>query len=209
MSKSIVIVDDHILFGQSLKEVINTYKEYEVLHLFKNGKELQDFLKKKLIVPDIVLLDVRMPILDGVATMEWLKSNFPSLKVLALTMASDENTLLKMLSYGCRGYLLKNIDLETLKIALDDVDKKGYYYNTLDVKENKENFKSDKSQLSNREKEFLKYVCTDLTYKEIANKMHLSPKTIDGYRESLFNKLNVKSRQGLAVYSVKHKFYDI
>lgn len=209
MSKSIIIVDDHVLFGQSLKGVIDSYREYEVTDLCKNGKEFQKILQQKKQLPDIVLLDVRMPILDGVATMQWLSVNFPDLKVLALSMASDEETLLKMLGYGCRGYLLKNIDLKTLKMALDEVHEKGYYYNTLDVKENKEQFKDKKTELSDREKEFLKYVCTDLTYKEIADKMHLSPKTIDGYRESLFNKLKIRSRQGLAVYSVKHKFYEI
>ncbi|MDN3593591.1 response regulator transcription factor [Zunongwangia endophytica] len=208
MSKSIVIVDDHALFGQSLKVLINSYKDYRVKGVFTNGKELQDNLRKMDLRPDLILLDVRMPVMDGLQTMQWLKREFPKQKTMALTMEDDEETLLRMLSFGCRGYLLKDIDPDKFKLALDHVVTTGYFVDreAMDELAKRERIKD---QFSEREVELLKYVCSEMTYKEIASEMNLSPKTIDGYRESLFNKLNIKSRVGLAVYAIKNHYCTI
>ncbi|WBL21271.1 response regulator transcription factor [Zunongwangia sp. HRR-M8] len=208
MSKSIVIVDDHTLFGQSLKILINSFKDYRVKAVYKNGKELQDNLRMMDLRPDIILLDVRMPVMDGLETMQWLKQEFPKQKAMALTMEDDEDTLLRMLSYGCRGYLLKDIDPDKFKQALDHVINTGYYVDNESMAQLAKK-ESLKNVFSEREVELLKYVCSEMTYKEIASVMHLSPKTIDGYRESLFTKLNIKSRVGLAVYAIKNNFYTI
>ncbi|WBL26871.1 response regulator transcription factor [Zunongwangia sp. HGR-M22] len=208
MSKSIVIVDDHTLFGQSLKILINSFKDYRVKAVYKNGKELQDNLRMMDLRPDIILLDVRMPVMDGLETMQWLKQEFPKQKAMALTMEDDEDTLLRMLSYGCRGYLLKDIDPDKFKQALDHVITTGYYVDNESTAQLAKK-ESLKNVFSEREIELLKYVCSEMTYKEIASVMHLSPKTIDGYRESLFTKLNIKSRVGLAVYAIKNNFYTI
>ena len=208
MAKSIVIVDDHVLFGQSFKGLVDSFDDYRVKAVFRNGKELQDYLKKTDLHPDLILLDVRMPVMDGLQTMQWLKQEFPEQKTMALTMEDDEEILLKMLSFGCRGYLLKDIDTDKFKEALDTVIETGYclYKDMMDELAKRG---QAKQQFSERETEFLKYVCTEMTYKEIAAKMNLSPKTIDGYRESLFNKLNIKSRVGLAVYAIKNNFCNI
>ncbi|MFC6860223.1 response regulator transcription factor [Zunongwangia atlantica] len=208
MSKSIIIVDDHVLFGQSLKGLVDSFDGYRIKAVYKNGKELQDNLRKMDLRPDLILLDVRMPVMDGLQTMQWLKQEFPKQKAMALTMEDDEEILLKMLSFGCRGYLLKDIDPDKFKKALDSVTDTGYYIDK-EVMEELERKERAKEQFTDREIEFLKYVCTEMTYKEIAAEMNLSPKTIDGYRESLFVKLDIKSRVGLAVYAIKNNYCTI
>ncbi|SFC31141.1 two component transcriptional regulator, LuxR family [Zunongwangia mangrovi] len=208
MSKSIVIVDDHVLFGQSLKGLVDSFDDYRVKAVYKNGKELQENLRKMDLRPDLILLDIRMPVMDGLQTMQWLKQEFPKQKAMALTMEDDEEILLKMLGLGCRGYLVKDIDPDKFKQALDSVVDTGYYVDK-EVMEELERKERSKEQFSEREIEFLQYVCTEMTYKEIAAEMRLSPKTIDGYRESLFVKLDIKSRVGLAVYAIKNNFCTI
>lgn len=206
MSKTILIVDDHILFAQSLQSLVNSFQEYKILKVLKNGQELVNYFLENHVKPDIVLLDIRMPVMDGIQAMEWLQQHEPKQKVLALTMEHEEATIIKMIRLGCRGYLLKDIEPREFLFALETVYKSGYYLNP-DIDENLVyHAKSENTeQISGREKEFLSLACTELTYKEVAAKMNLSPKTIDNYRESLFHKLNVKSRVGLVLYALKHK----
>lgn len=213
MSKhNVVIVDDHQLFAGSLEGLVNSYPNYEVAYHTLNGKELIDKLEATNRNPDLILLDINMPIMNGIETMEWLKQNRPDIKVLALSMEDDEDTIIKMLRHGAKGYLLKDIEPLVFKQALDDVMDKGFYYsdkvsNTLLGSLDGGN--SDRVKLKEREIEFLKLACTEKTYKEIAGEMFLSPKTIDGYREALFEKLEVRSRIGLVLYCIKNKIYRV
>lgn len=210
MTKTILIVDDHTLFAQSLLGLINSFQEYKVLKVLSNGQELIDYFKSNQVKPDIVLLDIRMPVMDGIQAMKWLESHQPSQKTLALTMEHEEQTIIKMLCMGCRGYLLKDIEPEEFFYALETVSESGFYLNPEISEEitTSSRFKNIEN-LTAREKEFLALACTEMTYKEVAEQMNLSPKTIDGYRESLFHKLEVKSRVGLALYAVKHDFVKI
>jgi DNA-binding NarL/FixJ family response regulator len=210
MKYSVVIVDDHLLFAQSLQGLINSFDEYKVVFHALNGKELQTKLITEDSLPDLVLLDINMPVMNGMETMEWLKENHPEVKVLALSMDDNEETIIKIIRKGARGYLLKDIHPEVFHKAMNEVLSKGFYYServnnsllhALDKKE--------EISLKERELEFLKWACTELTYKEIAAKMFLSPKTIDGYREVLFEKLEVKSRIGLVLYAIKHKLFEV
>ncbi|NER13917.1 response regulator [Leptobacterium flavescens] len=210
---SIAIVDDHLLFAQSLDSLVSSFGDYEVTFHATNGKnfiENLDRLKEK---PDVVLLDINMPIMNGIETMSWLKENKPEQKVIALSMDDSEETIIKMLRLGAKGYLLKDIHPQVFKRAITDVIEKGFYYseritNTLlDTLDRKD--KNEDVFLKDREIEFLKLACTEKTYKEIAGEMYLSPKTIDGYRETLFDKLEVKSRIGLVLYAIKHKYIEI
>ncbi|WP_311195903.1 response regulator transcription factor [Antarcticibacterium sp. 1MA-6-2] len=118
MSRTVIIVDDHTLFAQSLVSLIHSFENFEVTAVFKTGQELVDYFSQGNPVPDIVLLDVRMPVMNGVETMLWLKENLPDQKVLALTMEHDEETIIKMIKLGCRGYLLKDIEPEEFLDAL-------------------------------------------------------------------------------------------
>lgn len=210
MSKTIIIVDDHTLFAKSLVGLINSFDDFEVVQVMKNGQELVNYFKDGDQIPDIVLLDIRMPVMDGIETMAWLKDHFPEQKVLALTMEHDEETIIKMIRLGCRGYLLKDIDPDEFSHALSRVYDDGYYNNeeTREAMSHQMRHKNIE-ELSPREKEFLHLACSERTYKEVAEVMHLSPKTIDGYRENLFHKLEVKSRVGLVLFAVKNRMISL
>lgn len=210
MNKSVIIVDDHNLFGQSLKGLIGSFPDYEVLEVFRNGQELVDYLSADKLLPNIILLDVRMPVMNGFETMEWVKKNHPGLKVLALTMEHEEETIIKMIKAGCRGYLLKDIEPDEFLFALNCVNESGFYLNEESaVASCSKEIDNKGEKLSQREAEFLNLACSELTYKQVADEMNLSPKTIDGYRESLFNKLRVRSRVGLVLYAVKNKIVEV
>ncbi len=209
MKKTIVIVDDHNLFAQSLQGLVNSFQNYEVIKVLKNGQELLNYFKANNKRPDILLLDIRMPIMDGIATMAWLKDNFPEQKTLALTMEHDENIIIKMVRMGCRGYLLKDIEPEEFLYALESVATSGYYFSEEIVEVMDHPSSKNYGDLSNREMEFLNHACSEKTYKEVAEVMNLSPKTIDGYRESLFSKLQVKSRVGMVLFAVKNDIVKI
>ena len=213
MKYSIVIVDDHILIANALSSIISNFKQFEVLYVCDGGKDFQEKINGRE-VPDIVLLDVNMPVIDGFETARWIKENYPQVKIMALSMQNDEQSLIKMIRNGARGYVLKNILPSDLNKALTKLVDTGYFFpewatqkvfasigeHTIDV-----NLKSD---LSDREMEFLKYAATEMTYKEIAENMFCSPRTIENYRDSLFEKLNIKSRVGLAVYAIRNGYAD-
>lgn len=212
MNHSVVIVDDHILFAQALEKLVNTFDNFEVLYHAKNGKEFLDKLAQEGLQPDVALMDINMPVMNGVETMQWVNKNRPEIKVLALSMDDDEATIIKMLRAGAKGYLLKDINPAILEDSLNEVVEKGFYYSeriTNTVLRSLNKTDPPHQILKDREVEFLKLVCTEMTYKEIASEMFLSPKTIDGYRESLFEKLQVKSRVGLVIYAIKNKLYRV
>ncbi|MEM9300246.1 MAG: response regulator transcription factor [Bacteroidota bacterium] len=212
-SYSVVIVDDHLLFAQALENLVNTFKDFHVLYHAKNGKELFEQLNKNDQLPDVVLLDINMPIMNGIETMQELSKNHPEIVVLALSMDDEESTIIKMLRSGAKGYLLKDIHPKTFKDALTEAVQKGFYYSdqittTVLGSLHRAN-KTPEVTLKDREIEFLKLACTEKTYKEIAGDMFLSPKTIDGYRETLFEKLHIKSRVGLVLYAIKHNYFKV
>lgn len=207
MSKTIIIVDDHVLFAKSLVGLVNSFPGFTVLEVFKNGQELIDYLQAKNVKPELILLDIKMPVFNGIETMTWLRKHLPKQKALALSMEEDENFILKMIRLGCRGYLLKDIEPKEFLKALNEVIESGYYFNSevteaLNNTNNKEELAFE--PLTKREMEFLQYACSEMTYKEVADKMYLSPKTIDGYRENLFSKLRVKSRVGMVIFAIKN-----
>jgi DNA-binding NarL/FixJ family response regulator len=209
---SIVIVDDHSLFAQALENLVNTFDGFKVLYTVKNGDDFCRELKLASKVPDIALIDINMPVMNGIETTKWLTRNFPAIKVLALSMDDDENTIISMLRAGAKGYLLKDINPSILQEAFREIIDKGFYYSekiTNTVLNSLNKAEATQQHLKDREIEFLKLVCTEKTYKEIAGEMFLSPKTIDGYRETLFEKLQIKSRVGLAVYAIKNKIFII
>lgn len=205
----IIIVDDHLLFSQALNGLVSNFVEFNVIAVLGNGKELINYLNQKNQPPEIVLMDIQMPIMNGIEATQLLKEKFPKIKVLALSMECEEETILKMLHAGAKGYLLKDIHPSILKHALNEVNSNGFYYtenvastllNSIHKKETAKNI-----FLKDRELEFLKLACTERTYREIAEVMCLSPKTIENYRESLFEKLEAKTRIGLVLYAIKEK----
>ncbi len=214
MKNKVIIVDDHTLFTRALGSLIDTFPEYEVQFTFNNGSELVDKFAAGLAVPAIILLDVKMPIMDGIATMKWLKKYKPEAKVISISMEDDEKTIISMIRNGAKGYLLKDTEPALLKTALDTVLAKGYYHtelvtNSLMNALDNDKIKLDTVEIKARELEFLKLACEEKTYREIATQMCLSPKTVDNYRHILFEKLGVKNRIGLVIYAVKNGIFIV
>lgn len=217
MSKvKIALADDHVLLRNGLAGLV-TNLGYTVLLECNNGKDLASKLDKDNL-PDVVLMDINMPEMDGYATTAWLKSNYPLVHVLALSMYDDENAIIRMLRSGARGYIMKDSDPLELKHAIDDVVNKGVHYSELVTGKllhsiyNLDGSAGNTQQLlelNDREIEFLKLASTEMTYREIADQMHLSPRTIDGYRDNLFEKLNIKNRVGLVLYAIKNGIVQV
>ncbi len=213
MKKTIAIVDDHILIAQALSNIISKFDNFEVIYVCENGLEFQKQLKLQRI-PDIVLLDISMPVMDGFETALWLREHYSKILIMTLSMQDDENSLIKMVKNGAKGYMLKNSYPTELEHALNNLVEKGSFFpdwasSKIFMSIGNDTFNaSQKIKLSNREVEFLKYTVTEMTYKEIAEKMFCSPRTVENYRDSLFEKLELKTRVGLAVYAIKNGYSE-
>ncbi len=214
MPIKLALVDDHKLFRKGMIGLIEMLDNgYEVLFEADNGLDMQTKINKE-DQPDIILMDVNMPGMNGFESVQWLNEHFPLIKVLVVSMIDKEESIVKMLKLGVKGYLSKDVEPNELKEALVAINNKGFYYtdyitgkllHSLQQEDDEAKLHTDAiSQINDREMNFLKLACSELTYNQIADQMFLSPKTIDGYRNSLFEKLNVKSRVGLALYAVKH-----
>jgi DNA-binding NarL/FixJ family response regulator len=210
MPRSIVVADDHTLIAKAITAIISTFRNYQVLYEVENGRSLIEQFRQPKNIPDIVLLDVDMPVMDGFQTAEWLKTNHPSVLVLVLSMQDKEETLIKMVRSGARGYLLKDVEPADLEYALDTIVEKGYFYPDWVTHKVLMNIAAEKTAtkslpgMNDRELEFVKYAFTELTYKEIADKMNCSPRTVESYRDNLFEKFGVKTRVGLVLCALKN-----
>lgn len=207
----VALADDHILLRNALANLIDSFEDCTVIHQSENGKELLDKISTGNI-PDVVLLDLNMPVLNGFETANELQKKYNHVAVLMLTMYDSELTLIQLLQAGVKGFLKKDIHPSELKFALQSVMESGYYYSNHTTGKLVNLFRNSqdnglnlfKSVLNEQELEFLRYACTDMTYKEIAGKMSLNPRTVDTLRDQLFVKLDVKSRVGLAMVAIRH-----
>ena len=210
----VAIADDHSLLRSALANLINTFEGYSIVIEADNGKDLRNKILQH-IVPDIVLLDVNMPEMDGFETTLWLHKNYPHIKILALSMLSDEKSIIKMFRLGAKGYLLKNTDPAELREALDSVTNKGVYLSEYVSGKLVSGLHHDSEPtakevvLNEKEREFLRWTCSELAYKDIATKMFVSARTVDDYRQSLFSKLKVHSRVGLVMYAIKNGIVEV
>jgi DNA-binding NarL/FixJ family response regulator len=214
MIHQIVIVDDHVLIAKAIGSIVNEHLNYNVMYEVSNGKKLIEKFEQSKNIPDVVLLDISMPVMNGFETAAWLKQHHPEVLVLALSMQDDDESLIRMVKAGAKGYLLKNVEPQELIAALDALIEKGFYFPDWAASKVFKNLSIDfetdtehKIKISDREKEFLSYVCSENTYKTIAEKMYCSPRTIEGYRDTLFEKLGLKTRVGLAMYAIKNGYY--
>lgn len=220
-SMRLALVDDHKLFRKGLLSLLEMVCcNCEILFEANHGIDMQNKIDKNN-PPDIILMDVNMPGMDGFACVEWLNENFPLVKILVVSMIEKEESIVKMLTLGVKGYLSKDVEPAILAEALEAVMNKGFYYTDFitgklvhSLQINKNTNVNDKNSvliksINEREMEFLQLACSELTYSEIAARMFLSPKTIDGYRNALFEKLGVKSRVGLVIFAIKHRLFEI
>lgn len=210
---SIGITDDHQLFLKSLSLMIESFRNFSVTVEASNGKQLIEKLSRLKSLPDIILLDVNMPEMDGPATAAYLSEHYPQIKLVALSMNNDDNTIISMIRSGTCAYLLKDMHPDVLEKALNEVAEKGYYNadvaNINFARLLRKEKETGSLSLTEREKEFIQYACSDLTYVQIADKMNVSARTVDGYRASVFEKLNVQSRVGMALEAIRLGLYRI
>ena len=207
----LALIDDHAMFRKALASYIAGYDNYSVLYEAGSGKELLSFLKdSKNQHPDIVLLDIRMPEMDGFAVAEFLKNNYPLIKILALSSDDDGRTISRIVRNGAKGFISKNLGPEDLLEALNVLMKGDFYLSQSHLNEmvqamhNNNDLTPENIQLTEKEKEFLTWACSELTYKDIADKMFVSTRTIEDYRDTIYKKLGVHTRQELVLYAVRN-----
>ncbi|HOA38371.1 MAG TPA: response regulator transcription factor [Flavihumibacter sp.] len=216
---NVVLVEDHTLMRKGLVKTVQGFDAYTVQFEAANGKELINKLDPTHL-PDLVLMDINMPEMDGYSTTSWLKRTFPDIRTLALSAYDTENAIVRMFKAGARGYIMKYCDPTDLKKAMDALIQKGYYYSEIITGRlihtinhfdgmQASGAGNPLSVLNERELEFLQLACTEMTYKEIASKMYLSPRTIDGYRDSLFDKLQLRTRVGLVTFAIRNGLVNV
>lgn len=215
---TLAFVDDHVLLRNALAALANSFDGYEVLFEADNGKE---FIAQLIHFPppDIILLDITMPEMDGFETANWIRLNLPNARILVISVLDNDTAIISMLKQGAKGYILKDSKPAILKQALDSIRDTGFYMNDLvshkmlNYVNTKEDGKKTEmaliSQLTPKEIIFLKLACSEKTYKEIAEEMNISPRTVDGYRDELFKKLNVLSRVGLVIFAIKNGLFKV
>ncbi|MGN6568888.1 MAG: response regulator [Flavipsychrobacter sp.] len=201
---TVALADDHDLFREGLCSLINSFQNCKVVIEAKNGAALIASLTAAHPLPDICIVDINMPELNGFETLSAIKKKWPNQKVLILSMINEEYTILKMLKSGANGYLLKAGDYPQLKQAIDEIHQHGIYYSNsiIESKINKLD-EIELPELSKRELEFLAYCMSDMQYSEIAERLHISTRTVEGIKERLSQKLNINSRLGLVVFAIK------
>lgn len=203
----LILADDHILLRDALANLINNFDEFTVMATAGNGQEVTNILLNGGTI-NIVLMDLNMPKMDGYETAKWIAEHYPEVKIVILTMYDSEIALIRLLQAGVHGFLKKDIHPAELKNALLTIASGEYYYSNHTTSKIASLFRKqaalEKALLNDTEIEFLKLASTDMTYKEIAQAMQMTPRHIDTYRDALFTKLEVKSRVGLAIYAVKN-----
>jgi len=209
-SAQIILVDDHQLLRKGLIKILNANGFTDIIEA-ANGEELLEILKNT--SPDIILLDLYMPKMNGFESIKHIKKVNPHAKVLVVSMLDDKVSIIQMIKSGVDGYLLKDSDPKEIIEAIQIILEGGNFYSSM-VNERlnsvllDNDYNKDQHILSERELEFLTYASSDLTYKQIAEKMFVSVRTIDGYRDSIYQKFNIKTRIGLVIFALKNKLIN-
>ncbi|MFK7925505.1 MAG: response regulator [Bacteroidia bacterium] len=211
----IALVDDHKLFRKGMRALLEEIDGLEVIFEAANGQELLDHMAEQ--QAEIILLDLEMPVMDGVTVLPKIQSTYPNTKVLILSMHQDDQFIVHLLEQGAHGYLLKDTELEELEDALECVRDNGFYFNDrtsramLSRLTRRQKIKptfGHVEPLSDRETEVLKLICEEFTTAEIADKLFLSPRTIEGYRNRLLEKTGAKNTAGLVVFAARQGYLD-
>lgn len=207
------IADDHDLVREGIKMLVEDDRTQVVVEA-RSGRDLLDKVTYK--QPEIVLMDINMPEVDGIAATSALKVSHPSIRVIALTALEDEANTIRMLRAGARAYLLKSASAIQLKKAITDVYQRGYHFSELVsgrlIQNLNNDFDHDETrlaiELTDREVEFIKLLCTELTNKEIADMMCVSPRTSEGWSKGLCERFGVKSRVGIVLFAFRNKLVN-
>ncbi|HVW97896.1 MAG TPA: response regulator transcription factor [Mucilaginibacter sp.] len=204
---SIAIVDDHTLFRSGLAALMGEFEELKVIFEAENGEQMQQRITKGNL-PQVILMDINMPVMDGYQAAKWVRENYPQVRILALSMFEDDKAVIRMIKSGANGYILKESKPRELLEAIKTVHEKGTFINDMVSGKLVRTVAGGESpELTKKEVDFLKLCCSELSYREIAEKMFVSPRTVDNYRESLFLKLNLKTRTGLVLYAIRNEIF--
>ena len=201
----VAIAEDQEIVRKGIIEIILAFGGYSITIEASNGRELIDKLKIAEVLPDIVIMDISMPTFDGYEAIDVIKKKWPDLNVLVLTMHKHEFAIIKMFRSGANGYLLKNSSPKVLQSAIQSILETGIYFSEVATGKLYSRLQHSNiiPSLSEKEIQLLKLCHTDLTYKEIADKMGLSERSVAGHRTSLFEKMGVNSRAGLVVCAIQ------
>ncbi len=209
----VLIADDHVLYRAGVKTALSSKDDIKVIAEADNGVHLLHMLKT--IVPDVILLDIQMPIMDGITSLPEIKKNYPNIKVIMLTMLEDHSMITKLMELGANSYLSKTSDIEVIYEAIKTCFEQDYYFNALTNKALLTNLKQrhqitpqkliqQEANLNDKEMLILKLMCQEKTTKEIADIVELSPRTVEAIRDKLKVKTGAKSTAGLIMYAVKN-----
>lgn len=207
-SYSVYIADDHTLFRKAMVNLLRTFGKVKEVKDAENGKELINLIKLE--APDVAIIDLQMPIMDGTEASEHILNKYPDVKIIILTMHDSEKYILHMMEMGVHAFLLKNTEPDELEKAIYSVAEKDFYHNDLVASVLRKNVKEKKggkrpvflqSELSDREKEVLTLICSELTMKEIGQKLFLSENTVRNHRVNIMEKVGVNNIVGLVKYA--------
>lgn len=211
--RKVIIVDDHTLFRNGLRILINTMEDYQVVGEASNGKQFLDLLETD--IPDLVLLDINMPVMDGIEAATIAQRLYPELKIITLSMYGEEDYYYKMVNAGVKGFVLKNSDIKEVKTALDVVYDGGSFFssellqNLVNSLKSSSKSKESHAELSEREMEILILICQGLSNQEIGDKLFISKRTVDKHRANILEKSESKNTAQLVVYAIKNKLVEL
>lgn len=217
MHTKVAIADDQKLFRKGMVALIGSFENMSLIFEAGDGQELLDLCESEAVQPDIILLDLSMPVLNGFDALKIIKEKYPQIKVIILTVHELENFILATVQAGANGYLAKNAEPEEVEKAIREVAKNDFYF-TLPmleimrkglVKQTKDIKLANETKLTNREKEILQLICKQLNSNEIAEKLFLSNRTVEGHRNNLLLKTGSRNIAGLVLYALKHKLIDL
>ena len=209
-SLKVIIADDHVLFRAGVKTALSLKKDIRIIGEADNGQQLLHLLKH--LQPDVILLDIQMPIMDGITALPEIKKLYPEVRIIMLTMHNDHSMISRLMELGANAYLTKNSDSEVIYEAIKTCYTNEYYFNDLTnkalldglrTKRNADAFAPAEIKLSDKEKHILKLMCEEKSTKEIADMVDLSPRTVEAIRDKLKSKTGVKSMAGLVIYAIK------
>ena len=206
----VIIADDHALFTAGVKTALSIKKDVELIAEADNGMQLLNMLKH--IEPDVILLDIQMPIMDGIATLPEIRKLYPHVKVIILSMHNDHSMISKLMEIGANSYLTKNSDSENIYNAIKTCYEQEFFFNELTNKALLTGLRTKRSDpgsqqeisLSEKELTILKLMCEEKTTKEIADMVEISPRTVEAIRDKLKTKTGAKSMAGLVMYAIKN-----
>ena len=206
---NVIICDDHVLYRVGVKAALSSKKDIKIIAEADNGSHLLNLLKA--VQPDVILLDIQMPIMDGIATLPELKKLYPNIKIIMLTMMDDQKMIRKLMDLGANSYLLKTSDAEIIYEAIKTCYEQEFYFNSLTNKALLNNLRQkiqEDTMFSEKEITVLRLICEEKSTREIAEALKLSPRTIEAIRDRLKTKTGAKSTTGLIMYAVKNNVLD-